>query len=116
MKKRAKGGAFGGPETQENNGEQEGGKPRMIDPAAKAAKLAKKTTGEGFARGGATDEDGIARKPAHKEDKGRKDGGRIDGEKSMGNLAKRARGGGVFSAAGKTSDRDAKSESGHEGE
>jgi hypothetical protein len=76
-------------------------KMRKMNPAAKVMEVASKTSNSGFAAGGAT---------------ARKDGGRIEGEKGMPNLAKRARGGGVYSSAHSTSGRSGSSDSGHEGE
>jgi hypothetical protein len=135
----ARGGAYGGKEFADRNGEFEHGNPHMIDPQAKAAKIAKKHKGEGFKRGGATkkraeggsadvDEDNIVREPAHAKDAGRKrggadepyrkEGGKVEGEAPMEHLGRRARGGRTsgapFSSAHKLSDRMGKSDAGHE--
>lgn len=116
MTKRARGGAFGGTDTKETNGKREGGHMIKINPSAKVMKVGSKTSSSGFAAGGATDEDNISRNPSDSDDKGRKSGGMVGGEKPAMNFAKRARGGAAFSAAGSTSDRQGSSSSGHEGE
>lgn len=130
MAKRKSSGAFGGEKFKENNAVREPGTFHKFDDSAKVAKLGTKTKSDGFAMGGAIDEDGIARMPEHPEDKGmkkggamkkkhRKDGGSVTGAASTPSLAKRARGGRTlapFSNVHTPVARQGSSQSGHEGE